>query len=78
MIAVMSEVYLVEMHYQKALGIPALYYPPMDSALSVIFKNHGITRKDYEQSFEYYVNQPKLFKEMNEKIIEKYNKSLSQ
>lgn len=73
----MSEVYLIEMHYQKALGVPSLYTSPMDSALSLIFRKHNITRKDYEQSFIHYVNEPKLFQEMNEKIIQNYNKTLS-
>lgn len=77
MIEIMSEVYLIEMHYQKALGVPSLYTSPMDSALSLIFRKHNITRKDYEQSFIHYVNEPKLFQEMNEKIIQNYNKTLS-
>lgn len=75
MIELMAEVYLVEMHYQKAYGIPGLYQEPLERALIPIFKKHQISRKQYELSFTYYASHPSLFLEMNESVIQRYNEA---
>lgn len=76
MVQLMGEVYLVEMHYQKFYGTPAMYKPPLDSALTKIFKTHGVSQQQYEKSFSYYASNPAGFMEMNEQIIQQYNEDL--
>jgi len=73
MIGIMAEVYLVEMHYQKAYGLPQFYKAPLDSALEKIFIKHQVSKLSYEQSFRYYASRPDDFQEMNERVIQQYN-----
>jgi hypothetical protein len=74
----MGEVYLLEMHYQKFYGTPAMYTPHLDSALTTIFKKYGVSKLQYEKSFTYYASTPLLFMKMNEQIIQNYNRDLIQ
>jgi hypothetical protein len=76
MVQIMTEVYLIEMHYQKSYGMPSMYKPRLDIALDAIFKKHQVTRKDYESSFSYYASNPKEFSELNELVIQRYNEEL--
>lgn len=76
MVQIMTEVYLIEMHYQKGYGMPSMYKPRLDIALDEIFKKYDVSRKDYESSFSYYAANPKEFLELNELVIQRYNEEL--
>ena len=73
MVVVMADVYLLEMHYQKKYGAPAVYKKTLDKALKSLFRKHGVTKKSYEKSFTYYAENHEKFMEMNDAVIQRYN-----
>ncbi|MFM7595283.1 MAG: DUF4296 domain-containing protein [Flavobacteriales bacterium] len=78
MIAIMADVYVLEMHYQKNYGSPISYKKHLDQALQKLFKSHGVNRASYEKSFTYYASKHAQFINMNEEVIQRYNTELLQ
>lgn len=76
MIEIMADVYVLEMHYQKAYGAPTQYKKHLDRALKTLFKSHGISRASYEKSFTYYASRHEQFIHMNEEVIQRYQTTL--
>jgi hypothetical protein len=76
MTQLMSEVFVVEMYYQKKYAAPLVYHGALDSALDKTFQKHHVTSADYNRSFDFYSQDYEVFKEMNLEIIQRYNESL--
>lgn len=75
MILVMSDVFVLEMYYQQKYGSPASFHVPLQKALTQLYKKHGISQEAYFKSFDYYTQNPNLFREMNAEIIQKFNEA---
>lgn len=73
MIEVTQEVMLLENYYQTKYGSPYVYKKALDSSVNVVFKRFSITKKQYENTFNYYAENPELYKELQMKIIESLN-----
>jgi hypothetical protein len=73
MIEVTQEVMLLENYYQTKYGSPYVYKKALDSSVNVVFKRFSITKKQYENTFNYYAENPDLYKELQMKIIESLN-----
>ncbi|NBV67314.1 MAG: DUF4296 domain-containing protein [Flavobacteriia bacterium] len=76
MTEIMSEVFVVEMYYQKKHASPFVYRKVLKKALLKTFQKHRVTSKEYSQSFDFYAQDYAAFKEMNLEIIQRYNESL--
>ena len=76
MTKIMADVYILEMHYQKSGGTPATYQKPLKKAIGLLLKQHGVSEKEYNDSFLYYSADHKKFMEMNDAVIQEYNKQL--
>ena len=74
MVEVTQEVMLLENYYQTKYGSPNVYKKALDSSVNVIFKRFSVTKKQYENTFNYYAENPDLYKELQMKIIESLNK----
>jgi hypothetical protein len=46
----------------------------LDSSVNVVFKKNNVTKKQFEKSFDYYSKNPKIFKSIQQKMIEQLNK----
>lgn len=75
MIDVMTEVYILEMYYQKKYATPSVYKPALEKSLKKLLSSHGLTLEEYNAGFTYYSNDYEAFQEMNLEIIQRYNES---
>lgn len=73
MVEITQEVLLLENYYQSKYGSPSVYKKALDSSVNVVFKKFSVTKKDYENSFDYYTENPDLYRELQMKIIESLN-----
>ena len=74
MIVLLEKVTLLEHYFQAKYGTPSVYKEALDSSVALVLKKNGVTKKEYETSFEYYTKDQVRFKKMQEKIIERLNK----
>ncbi|NBR15969.1 MAG: DUF4296 domain-containing protein [Flavobacteriales bacterium] len=73
MVEVTQEVMLLENYYQTKYGSPNVYKKALDSSVNIVFKRFSVTKKQYENTFNYYAENPELYKELQMKIIESLN-----
>ncbi|MFM7637549.1 MAG: DUF4296 domain-containing protein [Crocinitomicaceae bacterium] len=74
MLLLMEEIYLIENHYQMTFGSPSVYKSTLDSSYQLILKEHGVTQKQYEESFSYYASHPEIMLNLQERLIERLNR----
>lgn len=74
MIVLLEKVTLLEHYFQAKYGTPSVYKAALDSSVMMELKKNGVTKKEYETSFEYYAKDQVRYKKMQEKIIERLNK----
>ncbi len=73
-IAVYEDVLVLENYYQKKYGLPNNYKEKLEKACSISFRKHNVTKKAFEQSYDFYTRNPEELKEIQEKIINRLNK----
>jgi hypothetical protein len=73
MTEVLQEVMLLENYYQSKFGSPSVYKAALDSSVEVIYKRFNTNKKQFSKSFNYYAQDPELFKKIQAKIIENLN-----
>jgi uncharacterized membrane protein len=73
-IAVYEEILVTENYYQSKIGLPNLYKVELEHASKKIFLKHHTTKKQFEESFEFYAKDPKSLRAIQEKIIDRLNK----
>ena len=74
MIVLLEKVTLLEHYFQAKYGTPSVYKAALDSSVMIELKKNGVTKKEYETSFEYYAKDQARYKKMQENIIERLNK----
>jgi len=74
MIILLEKVTLLEHYFQAKYGTPSVYKAALDSSVMMELKKNGVTKKEYETSFEYYAKEQVRYKKMQEIIIERLNK----
>jgi hypothetical protein len=73
MVEITQEVLLLENYYQSKYGSPSVYKKALDSSVNVVFKRFSVTKKQFENTFNYYTENPELYRELQMKIIESLN-----
>jgi hypothetical protein len=73
MTEMLQEVMLLENYYQSKYGSPSVYKAALDSSVEVIYKRFNTNKKQFSKSFDYYAQDPELFKKIQAKIIENLN-----
>ena len=73
---VLEEVLLMESHYQSKNGVPGIYKDALDKSLSVVFKKHHVTKKQFKDSYVYYASQPEKFKALNTSIMDRLSRQI--
>ena len=71
---VLEQVLLMESHYQSKNGVPGIYKDALDKSLSVVFKKHHVTKKQFMDSYTYYASLPESFKELNTGIMDRLSR----
>lgn len=54
MIPIMVDLQVLESHFQLNYGHAAGFKHALDSSSQLIFQGHGVTREQFESSFDYY------------------------
>jgi len=70
---VLQEVMLLENYYQTKHGSPGVYKEALDSSVEMLFKKLEINEKQFSKSFDFYAQNPELFKKIQAKILENLN-----
>lgn len=73
MTEVLQEVMLLENYYQSKYGSPSVYKAALDSSVEIVFKKHQTNKIQFSKSFDFYAQNPELFKKIQAKIIENLN-----
>ena len=73
MTEVLQEVMLLENYYQSNYGSPSVYKAALDSSVEVVFKRFNTNKKQFSKSFDFYAQDPEVFKRIQAKIIENLN-----
>ena len=73
MTEVLQEVMLLENYYQTKYGSPSVYKEALDSSVEVVYKRFNTNKKQFSKSFDYYAQDPELFKKIQARIIENLN-----
>ena len=73
MTEVLQEVMLLENYYQSKYGSPSVYKAALDSSVEIVFKKHQTNKIQFSKSFDFYAQDPELFKKIQAKIIENLN-----
>lgn len=73
MTEVLQEVMLLENYYQTKFGSPSVYKEALDSSVEVVFKRFNTNKKQFSKSFDFYAQDPEVFKRIQAKIIENLN-----
>jgi hypothetical protein len=73
MTEVLQEVMLLENYYQTKYGSPSVYKEALDSSVEVVFKRFDTNKKQFSKSFDFYAQDPEVFKRIQAKIIENLN-----
>lgn len=74
MLKIMEDVFLIENHYQLSYGSPSVYKVSLDSSYTQLLKSHGVSKKQYEESFTYYAHKPEILLDIQQEIIANLNR----
>ena len=74
MIDIMAEALVLETYYQSLPGNPASNKQALDSTVDLVFKKSGITKNEFEESYQFYSSDLEEFKKMQAEIMEKLEK----
>lgn len=53
-IPIIIDLQILESHYHRTFSRPDTYKESLDSASTFVFKNHGVTKTKFEESYAYY------------------------
>jgi hypothetical protein len=73
-IEVYEEVLVLENYYQTKYGVPNAYKKALDLSCKKVFIKHGVSKKDFEKSYDYFAHRPEQLRSINEQVIARLNK----
>ena len=73
-INIYEDVLLLENYYQTKYGLPNNYKEALEKSCSMSFRKHHVTKKAFEQTYDFYARNPRKLKTVQEKIINRLNK----
>ena len=76
MVKIMAEVYVVEAHHQKNLGSPTAQ-KQLESSLDRVFLKFKTNKLHYQKSFDYYLQNPNEYMELNSMVIQELKEQIS-
>ena len=53
-IPIIIDLQILESHYHRTFSRPDTYKDALDSASSFVFENHGVSKQNFEESYQYY------------------------
>lgn len=71
---ILEEVFVLETYYHLNYGFSSQNKTALDSSVSVVLKNFGVTKTSFESSFIYYSKNLSEFKGMQTEIMERLEK----
>ena len=54
LIPLIIDLQILESHYHRTYSRPDVYSEALDSASSFVFADHGVTKKNFEESYSFY------------------------
>lgn len=76
MVEVMTELMKLEGHVQTKYTQLTQYYKVIDNSADSLFKAHGYTAKQFQQSFEYYADQQGELLKIYQQVLDNLSKEL--
>jgi hypothetical protein len=66
-------VLVLENYYQSKYGSINNYKNALDKSCEITFKKHGVSKIEFEKSYEFYAKNSKQLRSIQETIIERLN-----
>jgi hypothetical protein len=76
MVKLMAEVHLIELHYQKNIGSD-INQKTLDEELNTVFKRFHTDKKTYRKSFDFYMQNPTVYMELNSMVIQELKEQMN-
>lgn len=73
MISLIVDLQVLESHYQRTFQRPDLYRRSLDSSSYFIFKDHEVTKRQFDSSYQYYALQTQVLYSMYEAALDSLN-----
>ena len=76
MVEVMTELMKLEGHVQSKYNQLTRYYKVIDKSADSLFKAHGYTSEQFQESFSYYADQQGELLKIYQQVLENLNKEI--
>lgn len=76
MAPLVTEITLLETHYQSKYGVPSQYKSALDGSVKKVLKKANCNRGTFEKSLKYYAAHPTLQEVLNETILTNLSRKL--
>lgn len=76
MAPLVTEVTLLETHYQSKYGVPSQYKTALDGSVKKVLKKANCNKRTFEKSLKYYAAHPTLQEALNETILTNLSRKL--
>ncbi|OIQ37769.1 MAG: hypothetical protein BM555_00085 [Crocinitomix sp. MedPE-SWsnd] len=77
MIPLIIDLQMLESHYQRMYSRPDVFKDALDSASNIVFEDQSVSRKQFEESYDYYASQPEVLFTIYEATLDTLNQRVS-